>query len=558
MGLTTELDEYEVEDAVPEQDVGVAIEIRQGGLQVMHSRHPELLLEGPAGTGKTFFLVWWAHQLCELFPGIRIYFVRQTRKSLNNSAMSLYEDLLGYGHPVLESGGKRSNRDEYIYPHRSRVTDPGDGKGPRRFAGSSMIYLLGMDNPDRLMSTEGDVAMFFEATEGNLDGWDKLGSRMRRGYLPWNFRVADVNPGPATHWLNVRADETLVLADDLVAQLGESAREMPKMQRVRTTLKDNPKYWDTTLNQYTQLGVEYKIKLASLSPVNRLRLEDGEWVSSAGQVYEGYRSEKHIVQGSVVQRDGYWHLEPYTNEKLGIMPQFRGRRIEWFGVSADWGYYPDPTVLQLWAFDIENNAFLVEEHYETRIAREVTGQRIADWQGEYDVRAVVCDHDPDMVRLINELIGRKHGGGRPIAQNADKAILPGIDVVRWCLEDDDGCPDDKGEQTRKPEPRMRFLSGSIVSEDETLKEELRPTSTVAEIGSYAYVPRVDGKSYQTDKPDPKCDDHGCDAMRYMMMYAWRHKHKAPLEPTGYKPGTMGAKFNHAKRFRDAAKRRRRA
>ena len=131
-----------------------------------------------------------------------------------------------------------------------------------------------------------------------------------------------------------------MLADDLVAQLGESAREMPKMQRVRTTLKDNPKYWDTTLNQYTQLGVEYKIKLASLSPVNRLRLEDGEWVSSAGQVYEGYRSEKHIVQGSVVQRDGYWHLEPYTNEKLGIMPQFRGRRIEWFGVSADWATIP--------------------------------------------------------------------------------------------------------------------------------------------------------------------------------------------------------------------------
>ena len=147
-------------DGCPEG--GPRIELRQGILRVMGSRHPEILLEGPAGTGKTFGLVYLAHTWSEWFPGARGYFVRQTRKSLNESAMSLYEDLLGYGHPVLKGNRARPNRDKYTYPYAETVVDG------VRYAGQSEIYLVGMDNPDRLMSTEGDWAMFFEGTEGTL------------------------------------------------------------------------------------------------------------------------------------------------------------------------------------------------------------------------------------------------------------------------------------------------------------------------------------------------------------------------------------------------------
>lgn len=528
------------------------VEIRESGLRAMHSRHPEILLEGPAGTGKSFFAVWWIHQLCELFPGSRFYFVRQTRKSLNNSAMSLYEDLLGWGHPVTSPARSRAGRESYDYPYAERLVDTGDGRGPWPYKGQSKIYLLGMDNPERLMSTEGDGAVFFEGTEGTVHGWDLLGSRMRRGHLPWNFRILDCNPGPATHWVNLRADEKLEIPEDVRLQLGDRYVEMSKMHRVCTTLRDNPKYWDAVKGEWTELGLSYKIKLAGLSPVNKKRLEDGEWVSAAGQVYANFLSSKHVVAGKLERRGMHWWLMPRVNKKLGITAQFKARRIAYFGISNDYGFYPDPGVLQLWAMDDEDHAFLVKEHYETNVSRQVWAKRAADWQAEYDVRAIVCEHDEEQMKVINEMIGHKLWGGLPIAQKAVKAIIPGIDVTRWGFEDDEGMPDDDGEPTRAPEPRIRIFDDALEHEDMLLREELRPTCTVQEVGAYVYPPRVDGKIYQTDKPDDRCDEHGCDAMRYWCMYSWRSKHRAKEEPVGYKRGTMGHQFQHARRFKEGA------
>lgn len=536
------------------QAAGVQIEIRRSGIQVMGSRHPEILLEGPAGTGKSFFAVWWIHQLCELFPGARFYFIRQTRKSLNQSALSLYEDMLGWGHPVLAGDLQRKGREMYQYPFAQRVVDMGDGRGPIMYRGRSEIYPLGMDNPDRIMSTEGDGAVFFEGTETTVDAWDKLGTRLRRGYTPWNFRILDCNPGPATHWINKRADEPLKVAEDVLAQLGDSWEGMTKMQRVRTTLKDNPKYWSRT-GEYTKLGLEYKIKLASLSPVNRKRLEDGLWVQASGQVYGNYSPEKHIVQGRLEKRAGQWWMCPIESKLLGIRAEFKPRKIAWFGIGVDYGFYPDPGVAQLWAFDEAQRGFMVFEHYETNVPREVWAKRIAGWQAMYDVRAIACEHDPEMLKLINELIGNKMWKGKPIARNAVKSIKPGVDVVRWALNDDDGMPNEDGIPTRDPEPRLRLLASALEREDHVLREELRSTSTSQEFPSYVVKERIDGKTYQTDLPDPSCDDHGLDAARYIFMEAWRSLHKLREEPETFSPGTMGAKHQHARRFREARKRR---
>jgi len=545
----------EAEPSTIVKEASVPIEIRESGLRCMGSRHPEILLEGPAGTGKSFFAVYWTHQLCELFPGARFYFIRQTRKSLNQSALSLYEDLLGWGHPVLAGDLQRKGREMYQYPYAERTVDMGDGRGPITYRGRSEIYPMGMDNTDRIMSTEGDGAVFFEGTEGTLDGWDKLGTRLRRGYLPWNFRILDCNPAEATHWINKRADEPLEVATDVVDQMGDKWSGMNKMHRIRTTLKDNPKYWDSS-GKWTELGLDYKIKLASLSPINRKRLEGGEWVSASGQVYASFSSAKHIVQGRIEKRGPQWHLVPIESEELGMRPEFEERRIAWFGIGVDYGFYPDPGVVQLWAFDEAQRGFMVKEHYETNVPREVWARRIADWQILYDVRAIECEHDPDMLRHINELIGHKMWKGHPIAHNAIKAIKPGIDVVRWALEDDDGQPDELGVPTCAPEPRLRILANALEREDDVLREELRSTSTMQEFPSYSVKQREDGKAYKTDMPDGSCDDHGLDATRYMFMGAWQTKHKLREEPETFAPGTMGAKHGHARRFKAATKRRR--
>lgn len=507
--------------------------IAQGIRKVMGSRHPEILLEGGTGTGKTFGVALWVHGLCDLYPGVRILVVRATRMSLNESFLQLWEEeILGLDHPAVADGGTREHRKRYEYPMAETVVD---GK---TYKGRSRVVLGGMDTPTRVMSTNYDFVVAIEATEFTLNQWEYMSTRNRLFYTPYNLMLADVNPGDEFHWLNTRAEEAYSIPADLIDKLPFPAEGMKRMQRICTRLEDNPKYYDPVKKEWTPEGIAYRLRLEQQTGVNYARFVKSIWATAEGQVWENYERAKHVVQGSAFKDDqGHWSIIPGKE-----FPAFEARKVNWFGIAGDKGWHPDPGVLQLWAFDEYGGAWLVKERYQCKVGIDEWAEQAAEWQNEYDVRAIPYDpSEPEVIAKFNDRIGRRGGReGRPIAIRANNGIIAGVDQVRWGFGDDD-----------RGEPRLRILDGSSVVQCPIRLADKMPTSWVQEIGGYVYPKKVDGKVTK-DKPDPICEDHGCDTARYMLMYAWDNRHAAKAKAkTIENPGTMGAIINKPAKIKEA-------
>ncbi|MBU2249146.1 MAG: terminase, partial [Gammaproteobacteria bacterium] len=65
-------------------------------------------------------------------------------------------------------------------------------------------------------------------------------------------------------------------------------------------------------------------------------------------------------------------------------------------------------------------------------------------------------------------------------------------------------------------PRIFIMRGALVEEDESLAMARKPICTEQEVVAYAWPKTTDGRPI---KEQPvKVDDHGMDAMRYMVKY----------------------------------------
>jgi hypothetical protein len=109
-----------------------------GARALWESRAPEVLLSGPAGTGKSRACLEKGYYLARKYPGSRGLIARKTRASLTEAALVTFEEkVLPPGAP-LRYGPQRENREVY------------------RLGNGSEIVVGGMDRPSRVMSTEYD------------------------------------------------------------------------------------------------------------------------------------------------------------------------------------------------------------------------------------------------------------------------------------------------------------------------------------------------------------------------------------------------------------------
>lgn len=497
-----------------------------------------VLWEGGVGTGKTFQLCIALRIFCEMFPGIRILLVRQTRISLNNSVLETMEgEVLGIGHPACTPIRARSSRQSYFWPESKRVVT--DAFGTYTYEGKSQIDLGGMDNPDRFMSTQYDVIAFVEATEGFRGAWGKLSTRTRRYYVqrfgrPWSLQIADCNPAGKRHWLNLLAEEALVLTDDVREALGYSKEEMEgrkSMHRIRTKITDNPKFWDAEAEAWTQQGAEYMAILARLAPEEQARLIEGKWVDRTGQVYPTFDHDKHVVNGRLQHRKHDWQpwwLVPVGKPMFGtenIMDlDFEERPVAYFVASADWGFLPDPGDFQVHAVDHAGRAFLVKEWMLTEKDLQWWAELIIEQQKTYDIRAIVCDGPEEKVRTLNRMLGGKLNDlGEPIARVVKKgpgSILAGIEMVRFALSEDN-----------EGEPRQRFFANALQHEpDPYLLKNHAPTDTVKEMDGYVYHERKEDKDGPNKAQPVDKDNHGMDALRYLDSHIFNNTYRATEAP----------------------------
>lgn len=297
------------------------------------SQAPEVLLSGPAGTGKSRTNLEKLHWLAGKYPGFRGLILRKTRASLTESGLVTFEEhVVQPGHPILR-GASRPMRQSYRYPN------------------GSIIAVGGLDKPGRIMSTEWDAAFVQEAIELSEDAWESLTTRIgRRGLLPYSQLMADTNPDRPSHWLKRRCDAGKCL-------LLESRHE------------DNPALWDRRKQEWTAVGRKYIATLDALTGMRYLRLRKGLWVQAEGVVYEDWDPAVHLVDRFLIPPD--W-------------PR---------AVSIDWGYRA-PFVAQWWAIDHNGALYRYREIYRTnRIVEDHARDVLRLSSGEPLPVAVVCDHD---------------------------------------------------------------------------------------------------------------------------------------------------------------------
>lgn len=231
---------------------------RGAAAELFACRDAEVLLSGPAGTGKSRACLEKVHAVAVKYPGSRQIVLRKTRASLTNTT------LITYKHLVLPPDTAEVIRD------------------CARYFNGSQVDFGGLDNPMRIMSSEYDIAYVPEATELTEHDWESVTTRLRWGKLPYQQMIADCNPGPPTHWLKRRGNsgKTLFL---------ESRHE------------DNPTLWDGSA--WTTAGAQYIEKLDSLTGARYLRLRKGLWAAAEGMVYDMWDAAVHIVDRFDIPKD---------------------------------------------------------------------------------------------------------------------------------------------------------------------------------------------------------------------------------------------------------------
>lgn len=396
---------------------------RGAARELLRCRADEVLLSGPAGTGKSRACLEKLNLAALKYPEMRGLIVRQVRDTLASTALKTLDEFV-----IKEQLAAGS----VIYCGAT-------GRKPPRYqySNGSEIWIAGMDKPSKIMSSEFDMIYVQEATELALTAWESLTTRLgRRLKIPYQQLIADCNPDAATHWLKQRCDGGAALM-------------------LHSRHQDNPILFDGAGNR-TAAGEAYIAKLDRLTGVRRARLRDGQWVAAEGVIWESYDPAVHNIFAFPIPAD--WP------------------RI-W---TVDFGMV-HPFVLQCWAVDgdgrlyryreIHTTGRLVEDHAKT-IMRIVNPGATWDaaaqtWVGgewiEPKPQRIICDHDAEDRATLRRHLGLPN-------HPANKAVKPGLEAV----------------EARFRDRRIFFLNNALVERDQSLVDARKPTKTEDEIGGYVW------------------------------------------------------------------------
>jgi phage terminase large subunit len=219
---------------------------------------PEVIICGPAETGKTMAALSRLNRLAWQWPGMQGAIIRRTHRSMAGTVLQTFKDkVLAKGSPVRVLGG--TNPDRYIYPN------------------GSQLWVGGMDQPEKVLSAERDVIYVNQAEELPLDHWEFLSTRVtgRAGNVPNPQLIGDCNPAAPTHWIRQRS-----LAGN--------------MRMIESTHKDNPTLYDAR-GKLTEQGKRTLARLDRLTGTRKMRFRYGIWAQPEGAIYEAFDEVRHKV-----------------------------------------------------------------------------------------------------------------------------------------------------------------------------------------------------------------------------------------------------------------------
>lgn len=358
--------------ATSEHVIIPAPELRGAVLELAKSTDFEVGIDGPAGTGKTFGILYYIHILLLHFPGARFLVARKHNTDLAGSAMATFRDsVLDERDGVVYFGGNKVRPAEFMYPNGSE------------------LVVNGLDKPGKVKSMEFDGIYINEATECTID--DIEFCRMRLGRrkqikLPHQKLIMDFNPDAPTHWLNQRMNEGTT-------------------RRILSRHEDNPYLFDARTNDWTDAGRNYIFGiLGGLTGVRYARYRLGLWAASEGTVYEdAFDRARNVVKRFPIPQ----HWPRWMTLDFGYTHPFV---CKWYAEDEDGRYYCYR--------EIYMTKRLVEDH-----AKQI--KELSQWGkpgGDPLPRGIYADHDAEGREVFTKYTGL-------YTTPAHKAVSEGIQAM---------------------------------------------------------------------------------------------------------------------------------
>lgn len=309
------------------ENAGDGLELRGAACELWRSKDHEVIISGPAETGKTMAALHLLDTRMWKYAGAQAAIVRKSYASTVASVLQTYMGkvisreavaVYGAGHPEW-----------FDYPNGSRV------------------WVGGMDNPDKVLSSERDFIYVNQAEELTLGDWETLGTRAtgRAGHAPYAQLFGDCNPAGQRHWIRERAASG-------------------RLRLLQSYHRDNPTLYDDN-GQVTEQGKRSLAVLNNLTGVRRKRLLEGEWATAEGAVYDMFNHDIHVKETD-------WD------------------RYERWVLALDEGF-TNPAVILLIGLDTDERAHIAREFYERgRLQAEIVAFCV-DWSQQFPVRLVAVD-----------------------------------------------------------------------------------------------------------------------------------------------------------------------
>lgn len=288
---------------------------RGGAAGLIYAHDREAILSGPAETGKTLASCWKIHLICCKYPKAQGAIIRKTYKSVHGSCCQTFERVIA-GFPVERYGGERVERYKY--------------------ANGSTIWIAGMDNPDKVLSSERDFIYVNQAEELTENDWELLATRCtgRNAVIPHPQLFGDCNPSGTRHWIRERA-------------------KAGKLALLTSAHTDNPTLYDEA-GKLTEQGRRTLATLDSLTGVRRQRLLLGQWATAEGAIYDMFDAAVHVTERPAsdfktwylamdegythpavillvgVDSDGRWHIAREFYESGKLQSDVVAQARQWF------------------------------------------------------------------------------------------------------------------------------------------------------------------------------------------------------------------------------------
>ena len=287
---------------------------RGGCKELIYDHSPEVIVEGPAETGKTLAACWKLHLLASKYPQSQWVIVRKIQRDLYGSVLQTWERVIK-GAPVTPYGGEKPEKYQYN--------------------NGAVVWVAGMDNPGKVLSSERDGMYVNQAEQLALDDWESITTRTtgRNAVVPFPQLFGDCNPAGSKHWIRERNIKGV-------------------LKLIRTIHKDNPTLY-TDDGQLTDQGKRTMDRLGNLSGVRRKRLFEGIWATAEGAVYDTFdasihvrpRDEQGIKSWYLCQDEGYtnpsvillvgedtdgrWHIFREWYERGKLQAEVVAKAVEW-------------------------------------------------------------------------------------------------------------------------------------------------------------------------------------------------------------------------------------